>query len=192
MHLEFVIPLNKEDLQSRTSTSQYVVDELVSPRQLKDQLYDCKAVLRNQGGVGIIEKFDLLYSILINFNTLNDDMKEDTWELLLKFHKNHCTVLEATLDTALDTATKHKHRTAVKMNTYLLCQFMEAFEAEATKPSVTLAPSGKGRKKVSRRKLSGIDWDVERGHYVDAMSHILQLQICRLWEPPVVEEDYVK
>ncbi|XP_077998535.1 condensin complex subunit 1-like [Glandiceps talaboti] len=75
------------------------------------------------------------------------------------------------------------------MISYLLCQFAEAFEAESTKPSMT-STVGKGRKKSAKKTVSGMEWESEREHFIQSICQVLQLEVSRLWEPPVVEEDY--
>lgn len=37
-----------------------------------------------------------------------------------------------------------------------------------------------------------MDWEAERANYLEAMVKILQTEIRRLWDPPVVEEEFVK
>ncbi len=54
--------------------------------------------------------------------------------------------------------------------------------------------SVQGRKKSQRRdpELGNIQWDAERDRGVRALLQILQLNVHRLWDPPVVEEEFVK
>ena len=51
-----------------------------------------------------------------------------------------------------------------------------------------------GRKKVPTRSavLSSVDWENEREHGVRALIQLLNLNLHRLWEPPVVEEEFIK
>jgi condensin complex subunit 1 len=102
---------------------------------------------------------------------------------------------------------------AVKMSVYLLCQFIEIFEGEVSKPSV-VAPTGRvsgvcpmvacfvwlpclqGRKKTAQRQamaeLAGLDWDEEREKAVRSLLQLVQLPLNKLWNPPIVEEQFVK
>ena len=38
----------------------------------------------------------------------------------------------------------------------------------------------------------GIDWEVERERGVRALLQLLSLNVYRLWDPPVPEEEFVK
>ena len=50
-----------------------------------------------------------------------------------------------------------------------------------------------GKKKVKKAgELGQIDWEGEREHAMRAFLQILQLNVNRLWDPPVVEEEFVK
>ena len=46
----------------------------------------------------------------------------------------------------------------------------------------------KGKKKPSE---SGIDWDREKEIGVKALLHLVTPNIHRLWDPPIVEEEFV-
>ncbi|XP_070560344.1 condensin complex subunit 1-like [Ptychodera flava] len=167
-------------------------------------LSDCKSAFRLQGPFIILEKFDVFYSILSHFNNLDNDMKEETWDLLLKkplqplyvvffltVQSKHTTALSSAVqDGGMDSPSKHKFRNAVKMISYLLCQFAETLEAEYTKPSTTTL-TGKGRKKSSKKPVSGLDWEKERENFIQSVFQVVQLHLSRVWEPPVVEEEYV-
>ena len=51
-----------------------------------------------------------------------------------------------------------------------------------------------GRKKAQKHNVSlgGINWEFERERAVMALLQLVQLQLHRLWEPPVAEEEFVK
>ena len=48
---------------------------------------------------------------------------------------------------------------------------------------------GRGRKKLA---AGSWDWEAEKERFLTAIAQLLQLEIFRLWDPPVVEEDFVK
>lgn len=48
----------------------------------------------------------------------------------------------------------------------------------------------KGRKK--RDDMEGMNWDEERDVAVRVLLKFVQLHIEKLWEPPIVEEAFVK
>ena len=40
--------------------------------------------------------------------------------------------------------------------------------------------------------LGSMQWDVERDHGIRALLQLLRLNVNRLWDPPVLEEEFVK
>ena len=51
-----------------------------------------------------------------------------------------------------------------------------------------------GKKKSAKKKAvsDGWAWDKEREHALCLISQLLQLDVNRLWDPPIVEEEFVK
>ena len=50
----------------------------------------------------------------------------------------------------------------------------------------------KAQKQALAAELGDMDWDGERERAVRALLQLLQLNIYRLWDPPVAEEEFVK
>ncbi|CAH1774609.1 unnamed protein product [Owenia fusiformis] len=190
MSFDFAIPMCKEELLNRTGVNQYVVDEVLSIRQLQNALREYSSARRSQGPLAIIQHFDTFYSILKQLSQVDNEVKEDAWESIIKSVSSHANLLPNMLDEAsIEHHSKMEHLNTLKMNCYLLCQFIEIFEADATKPSVTVNAKGKGKKKKAADM--SWDWEGERERAMQAMSQLLQLNIHRLWDPPVVEEEFV-
>jgi len=52
-----------------------------------------------------------------------------------------------------------------------------------------------GRKKVTKASVADEEydnWDVEREKFVKMLLQLLQLNVQRLWDPPIVEEEFVR
>lgn len=52
-----------------------------------------------------------------------------------------------------------------------------------------------GRKKSQKRPvadLGSMNWEVERDNGIRALLQLLRLNVNRLWDPPVPEEEFVK
>jgi len=52
-----------------------------------------------------------------------------------------------------------------------------------------------GRKKASKASVTdedSDDWDGEREKFVKILLQLLQLNVQRLWDPPIVEEEFVR
>ncbi len=50
-----------------------------------------------------------------------------------------------------------------------------------------------GRKKSQKKSadLGSMNWEVQRDHGLKAVLQLLRLNVHRLWEPPVMEEEFV-
>lgn len=61
---EFRLPLSPEELLKSGGVNQYVVQEILSIRNLPSQLRAFQAAFRAQGPLAMLEHFDTVYSIL--------------------------------------------------------------------------------------------------------------------------------
>ncbi|XP_015767731.1 PREDICTED: condensin complex subunit 1-like [Acropora digitifera] len=194
MDVDFVIPLSKDDLLSGEAGF-YVVDEILSVRVLPNKLRACLADLRSGGPLLIVENFDCFFSVLRHFNELESSLKEEVWDALLYAISKFTNVLPSFLeDGDVDFQIRRTHLNTLKMLCYLLAQLADAFEAEATKPSTEVIVAGKkkGKSSSSKKKISNSwEWDEQHNDLLQTLGQLMQLDINRLWEPPVVEEEFV-
>ena len=51
-----------------------------------------------------------------------------------------------------------------------------------------------GRKKSQKKTadMGNMHWEIERDRGIRAVLQLLRLNVHRLWDPPVMEEDFVK
>lgn len=82
------------------------------------------------------------------------------------------------------------YRNSVKMNIYLLCQIIELFIIEIHNANQVINEKGKGKKK--KPLDSKIDMMEEIEIALHAMSQLFQSQINKFWDPPIVEDDFIK
>ncbi|KAM4636335.1 condensin complex subunit 1 [Discoglossus pictus] len=191
MSLQFQIPLAFGDLLKSGGVGQYVVQEVLPVRQLQDRLLAFQTSLRSQGPTSILQHFDALYSILHHFRSLDPSLKEDFLEVMVKATSQHASELPALLeDLSLSPPERNTHLNTLKMNCFLLSHLVMAFESEMYKAAlVNVEPSKKGKKKKSR--ADGFSWETERDRVLQTITHLLQLEIRRLWSLSVVEEEFV-
>ncbi|KAL5015272.1 hypothetical protein ScPMuIL_009542 [Solemya velum] len=64
MSFEFIIPVDHDGLLNKTSVNQFVVDEVLSLREIPCALQDAHLALRGKGALSIMENFDVFFSIL--------------------------------------------------------------------------------------------------------------------------------
>uniref|UniRef100_A0A8C7GNV9 Condensin complex subunit 1 n=1 Tax=Oncorhynchus kisutch TaxID=8019 RepID=A0A8C7GNV9_ONCKI len=84
MSWDFFVPVCVGDLVKTGGINQYVVQDVVSPKQLPSHLNSFKAALRSQGPLCILEHFDTGYTVLQHCHKVDMSVKEDTLELLIQ------------------------------------------------------------------------------------------------------------
>ncbi|XP_021252367.1 condensin complex subunit 1 [Numida meleagris] len=188
---EFQLPLAADDLLRGDSSRHYVVQEVLSVRELPPAIAAFRAAFRAQGALAVLQHFDTVYSLLRHFRALGTAAKEDALELMMQVVTHHSNELSTILsDSGLSHADRSAHLNALKMNCYLLSGLLEAFEMEAFKSGLAeVDPAGKNKK--SRTKVSGFSWEDEREQLLQLLTQLLQLDLRQLWSGLVVEEELV-
>ncbi|XP_019483213.1 PREDICTED: condensin complex subunit 1 isoform X1 [Hipposideros armiger] len=189
---DFHLPLTPEELLKSGGVNQYVVQEVLSIRNLPSQLRAFQAAFRAQGPLAVLEHFDTVYSILHHFRSIDPGLKEDTLEFLIKVVSRHSQELPAILDNAtLNVSDRRAHLNALKMNCYALIRLLESFETMTSQTSLMdLDLGGKG-KKARARAANGFDWEEERQPILQLLTQLLQLDIRHLWNHSIIEEEFV-
>ncbi|XP_066213963.1 condensin complex subunit 1 [Saccopteryx leptura] len=190
--IEFHLPLTPEELLKSGGVNQYVVQEVLSIKNLPSQLKAFQTAFQAQGPLAILEHFDTVYSILHHFRSIDPGLKEDALEFLIKVVSRHAQELPAILDDAiLSVSDRSAHLNALKMNCYALIHLLESFETMTSKTGLMdLDLGGKGKK--SRVKSAhGFDWEEERQPILQLLTQLLQLDIRHLWNHSIIEEEFV-
>ncbi|XP_063150770.1 condensin complex subunit 1 [Candoia aspera] len=186
---EFHLPLSPADLLRSAGSLQYVVQEVLPLRQLPGQLAVFQTVFRIQGALAILQHFDTLFSILHCFRTVDTAVKEDALELMMKVLAGQSSALAAILnDSDLASSLRVLHLNALKMNCYILVRLVEAFETEAGKTNLVGLDS---KRKSKKSQAKGFVWEEERQSVVQLLTQLLHLDLHRLWNGLVVEEEFV-
>eukprot|EP00061_Rhincodon_typus_P007142 g28515.t1 len=98
---------------------------------------------------------------------------------------------EVLQDSALPPSGRLQHLNTLKMSCYLVTQLATAFEDQQYKQELAdVGPSGKARK--VKPKSGSFDWESERPRVLQALTHLLQLDIRKLWTIGQVEEDFTR
>ncbi|KAG7475654.1 condensin complex subunit 1 [Solea senegalensis] len=191
MSWDFFLPVCLGDLVKTGGINQYVVQDVVSPKQLPSSINKFKAALRSQGPLCILEHFDTGYSVLQHCNSVELGVKEDTLEILIQVVSGLAGSLPAVLITASLTAEERKEKlNALKMSVFLLCKLTETLECYSCRQSFVTAP-GKGGKKGKAGGEGLLQWDSEREKVLQALIQLLQLDIRSLWNLSLVEEEFI-
>lgn len=132
---------------------------------------------------------------------LSHGAKGNAFEILLKAMEHLIQTLDHTLGgetSELTSAVKSEWSTRMKMLTYLFCQMIEMLEAEDTAGSELLVgKGGRGAKKsassVKERAAGSWTWDMEpKRAAVVLFYRLVNLNLSLLFDPPIVEDDFIK
>ncbi|KAL2084094.1 hypothetical protein ACEWY4_019612 [Coilia grayii] len=190
MSWDFNVPISVDDLVKAGGVDQYVVQDVLTPKELPSHLNRFKVSLRSQGPLSILEHFDTTYSVLQHWRTLEAPVKEETLELLIQVVRGLSVSLPPMLDSgALSAEDRKLQLNAVKMSVFMLCKFAETLESDSYRQSIVTAP-GKGRKKTKGGE-GLMQWESEREVVLQCLSQLLQLNIRSLWSLSLVEEEFV-
>ncbi|NWH35205.1 CND1 protein, partial [Chloropsis hardwickii] len=188
---EFHLPLAPADLLRDGGPGRYVVQEVLSARELPPALAAFRAAFRARGALAVLQHFDCVYSVLHHFRTVGTAVKEDALELMMQVVSHHSNELPAILrDSGLSHTDQAAHLNALKMNCYLLTGLMDAFEMETCKNSCLEADPGRKNRK-NHAKTSGSLWEEEREPLLRLLTQLLQLDLRQLWGGLAVEEEFV-
>ncbi|XP_030249337.1 condensin complex subunit 1 [Sparus aurata] len=190
MSWDFFVPVCVGDLVKTGGINQYVVQDVVPPKQLPPYLSKFKAALRSHGPLCVLEHFDTGYSVLQHYNSVELGVKEDMLELLVQVVSGLAAALPSLLVSVSVTAAERKEKlNAVKMSVYLLCKLTETLESDSYRQSIITAPGKGGKKGKAGEGL--LQWDSEREKVLQALVQLLQLDIRSLWSLSLVEEEFI-
>ncbi|KAG0724408.1 Condensin complex subunit 1 [Chionoecetes opilio] len=86
---------------------------------------------------------------------------------------------------------KLKWLNIVKMTTFIACKLTEAMENKYNKTSADVVVTGRGKKKAVKDAGSSYSWPEDRNNMLLHLYSLVQHPLQRLWEPPVMEDDFV-
>lgn len=191
----FVLPLVKDDLRRAENIGQYFVKDVLTTSEIASKVREHLSKKKSVGEGDIIDSFDLLYSSLVKFHSLDEKTVQGVWELALR-----CTSkVESELTLLLDDSDKPPSvdaqkvaRNRLKMACYALCQLADLVEKEVCKPNLdaTLV-AGKGRKKAVPKSAKFVEWSSEKVKALGCLQNLFELQLQRLWSPQPVEEEFI-
>ncbi|XP_065304685.1 condensin complex subunit 1-like isoform X2 [Dermacentor albipictus] len=194
-NFEFVLPLTKDQLLRSESVGQYYVKDVVPAREIGAQVRGFLSKKRLLDTKCVVDSFDLLYSVITNFRSVDETVIQDAFDLaLLGVSKveSDLTILLQDSDAALDFDAKKQAQNHLKMSCYVLCHLIDLIEAEASKPSSDVAVSAsKGRKKVTANNMKFLEWGSQKLKAVQCLKNIHELSLQCLWSPQPVEDEYI-
>jgi len=161
---------------------------------VEDALDQLEGIYTSFTGPDVVPNhFDVLYSILVNFKDVTDNDRN----LLVKLMYRSISLLLEHLETLLgdvnnyaiqDLDERKRECKQLKLNIFVFCTLIDYLEKKSTDTVVEIAGKGKGNKK---KKEQTTEWDKCRDKSVYILSKIFTLTLQWLFNPQVVEEDFV-
>lgn len=192
---EFVLPLTKDLLLRAERVGHYYVKDVVPAQEIGAQVRGFLSKKRLLDTKCVVDSFDLLYSVMTNFHSLDENVIQDAFDLaLLGVSKveSDLTILLRDPDASLDFDTKKQAQNHLKMSCYVLCHLMELVEDESRKPSLDVTASAtKGRKKMAANNGKFLEWASQKLKAVQCLKNIHELSLQCLWSPQPVEDEYI-
>nr|CAB3264219.1 condensin complex subunit 1 [Phallusia mammillata] len=193
--MNFVIPENREDLQ-KCASGQYYVEALISSRHVPIKLQEAKTTLLRSDGTTIDQYFDVFFTIISKFPEIDSTTKVLAWTILKKGCETFSGVLGKYLSDILandasNSTDKKVQLCALKMYVYLVVEMMRSFQNQSTQHSGMMASPPKGRKQTKPKSIAnlGMDWEKECQHGLQLMMNFVDLDIHRLWDSQIVEDE---
>uniref|UniRef100_A0A4W5PYN3 Condensin complex subunit 1 n=1 Tax=Hucho hucho TaxID=62062 RepID=A0A4W5PYN3_9TELE len=180
MSWDFFVPVCVGDLVKTGGINQYVVQDVVSPKQLPSHLNSFKAALRSQGPLCILEHFDTGYTVLHAHYSVEVLICISLLSLLVVSGLS-VSLPSLLLNASLSAPDRRDQLNAVKMSVFLLCKLTEILESDSYRQSIKGKAAGEGL----------LQWDSERETVLQALTQLLQLDIRSLWSLSLVEEEFI-
>lgn len=195
-HFEFIIPLKRDDLLD-SEHGHYKVGEAIPMDEIVETFDQRILNYENEGCEYILDDFDHLYYLIGNFY-------QAEWSFVMKVYNRviypSIKMLPRYVDVILENEELNlelqlKTRNVVLMNLYVFTQFISATVDRIIQETNATTAGEKGRNK-KKKALSELEdfvrqWeDKERQGFI-AFYHLIQLNLCRLWEEMFADESFV-
>jgi hypothetical protein len=182
--MEFNIPENVEDLyRSGNGRGRYNVAGRVSVDDLSGKIEECQTSFAVDGPPAIISCFHVFVSVISNFGSISQSIREHYWDITIEALANACTIASDDEDNT-DRSTQ---RSVIKMFVYLISQFVDKFESLTANSSTAAAAAPKKSRKTKKMSGSGHLWDEQREKLLVTLMHFLEQDLVQFWDPPTPE-----
>ncbi|XP_034947565.1 condensin complex subunit 1 [Chelonus insularis] len=182
--MDFVIPLNKDNLLQRHST-QYYVKNLVTVNFISQTLDATRKTLEKKGPEFIFDHFDDFFSVIVHGKKLDNALVLRAYDRIMK----STGILVGDLENEMVESKREKNLCMLKMHCYLLSHFMCYLENETYEDDNYNKSTGK-KKKQAKSDLR-TEWENRREPGLIMLHRLLQLPLGNLWQSNIVEESFI-
>lgn len=190
---DFVIPLNREDLLKCPNSGEFYIREEYNVAEIEERVQAATVALNEEGIDFIVDHFPTYFSLIQKFKQCSQLVREKAWKTLRKGFDLVARGLQILLEdtSSMDSEIQSKMRNLTKMTLYLLVELMKMYQDQYIELKSNPL-DGKIKKKQNKLLDEGWDWNSEKHSVLVEIHTFLQLPFKLLWEPPVVDEDFIK
>ncbi|XP_050420511.1 condensin complex subunit 1 [Adelges cooleyi] len=194
---EFFIYTDRNKLRTPSNT-EYRVDKLLKPKELKPAIKSCKNELNVDGAVFVLNNFDKLFSVIeyvdqLEYRDLHyvyDEILVKSLNIIASFLFNYGNIED------IQTDMKQQYVNIIKMTVYLFVEFVNSFNAKIETDYKLLLLETKGRNKkqdMIQKHTSDYDWNWEEEMSIGfkAIFSIITNDITQLYDPPYIDHTFV-
>ncbi|NXN31545.1 CND1 protein, partial [Nycticryphes semicollaris] len=215
---EFHLPFVPTDLLRDSGPGRYVVQEVLTVRELPPALRGkashpsrtgrlsppshgpdrvrpslrfpaaFRTTFRARGPLAVLQHFDTIYSLLHHFRAVETAVKEDALELMMQVVSQHSNELSTILG---DSGLSHADRSAHLNALKMNCYLLTGLVDALEMETCKLDADPGGKNKKNRTKSSQSLWEEEREPFLQLLTQLLQLDLHHLWGGLAVEEEFV-
>ncbi|XP_014473291.1 PREDICTED: condensin complex subunit 1 [Dinoponera quadriceps] len=187
--VNFVIPLMKDELLT-SHADQYFVKEVIPPRMLSQFLDGTRAALQEKGPYFILDHFDTFFSVVIHGNKIELEVCIRSFNRIHKALEIVVDNLEQIFDHGndIDEEERETYLCINKMLAYLFSWFVCHINDQITQDS---SESNTGKKKKTAMTSFEEEWEQSRPKALELLYRWLQVPLCKMWRPPIVENLFV-
>ncbi|KAL5282585.1 NCAPD2 family protein [Megaselia abdita] len=196
MEFQFVIPsIHSELLHSQGAN--YFVRHEYTDSEIPEQLKACKTALYRSDAFYIFDYFDTFFSVIQNSESLSATNLDRSFDLLYASFEKLTNQLLSFLDDSAGAQqeggrSRNEFLNLVKMSVYLFVNVAKAIDQQCMQQRSLGNPTGKKNKKSNENTEDEFtNWNKKCFSFLCKIYNILQINIEKLWSPPVAEESFV-
>ncbi|CAF0903319.1 unnamed protein product [Brachionus calyciflorus] len=182
------------------------VHDTLTLREALSKLAQCERSIKSNGVCSIIENFNIIYSCLCNVTDLKTETLDEIMKTLIKGLQLIESDLKKILSDKIPSETRIKYLNSLKILIYLTVEFSNFFEKKflTSKENdlLTQTNNKKTTKKTTGSKKTHVDlsinessshfdWNDIKENVLACLANIVDLNIQKLWDPPIAEEQFV-
>ncbi|RNA14671.1 condensin complex subunit 1, partial [Brachionus plicatilis] len=182
------------------------VHDTLSLREALSKLAQCERSIKAQGVCSIKENFNIIYSCLYNVTQLKTEILDEIMNILIRGLQLLESDMKKILAEKISSDTRISYLNSLKILIYLTVEFSNHLEKKflSSKENEILTQTQtnkKTSKKTTSKKTnpdlsindsaSHFDWNDIKEKILACLVKIVDLNIQKFWEPPIVEEQFV-